>query len=42
MLNRGGLHVLVVDASRLPLGVLNARDGLRTLLAAGNREETVA
>jgi CBS domain-containing protein len=41
MHNRGFLHVLVVDASRKPLGVLNARDGLRALLAAGNHEEAL-
>jgi CBS domain-containing protein len=35
----GEIHVLIVEADKKPLGVLNARDGLRTLLAAGNREE---
>ena len=38
---RGLIHVLVVDAGNRPLGVLNARDGLRALLAAGNREEVL-
>jgi len=39
MHTRGLIHVLVVDPANKPLGVLNARDGLRTLLAAGNQEE---
>ena len=40
MMHKSGLiHVLVVDAGNRPLGVLNARDGLRALLAAGNQEE---
>jgi len=39
MHKRGLIHVLVVDPANKPLGVLNARDGLRALLAAGNREE---
>jgi len=39
MHKRGLVHVLVVDAANKPLGVLNARDGLRVLLAAGNQEE---
>lgn len=33
------IHVLIVDTENRPLGVLNARDGLRALLAAGNYEE---
>jgi CBS domain-containing protein len=41
MHNQGLLHVLVVDASNKPLGVVNARDGLRALLAAGNHEEAL-
>ena len=41
MHERGQIHVLVVDAANRPLGVLNARDGLRELLAAGNHEETL-
>ncbi len=36
---KGIIHVLVVDADNKLLGVLNARDGLRALLAAGNHEE---
>lgn len=39
MHKRGLLHVLVVDANKKPLGLLNARDGLRALLAAGNLQE---
>jgi len=39
MHERGLIHVLVVDSANQPLGVLNARDGLRALLAAGNHEE---
>jgi hypothetical protein len=31
----------VVDIGRKPLGVLNARDGLRALLSAGNHEEAL-
>lgn len=38
MHERGLVHVPVVDADQRPLGVLNARDGLRALLAAGNDE----
>ncbi len=38
MHTRGLIHMLVVDAAKQPLGVLNARDGLRALLAAGNQE----
>lgn len=41
MHERGLIHVLVVDAGNRPLGVLNARDGLRALLAAGNQEEVL-
>jgi arabinose-5-phosphate isomerase len=41
MHTRGLIHVLLVDANRHPLGVLNARDGLRALLAAGNHEEAL-
>lgn len=41
MHDRGLIHVPVVDASNKPLGVLNARDGLRALLAAGNYEEAL-
>jgi len=39
MHRRGLVHVLVVGPDNQPLGVLNARDGLRALLAAGNHEE---
>ena len=39
MHTHGLIHVLVVDPTNKPLGVLNARDGLRALLAAGNQEE---
>lgn len=38
---RGIIHVLVVDGSGKAIGVINARDGLRALLAAGNHEETL-
>ncbi|MBA4342969.1 MAG: hypothetical protein C0423_12555 [Methylibium sp.] len=38
---RGLIHVLLLDADRHAIGVLNARDGLRALLAAGNHEETL-
>ena len=39
MHTRGLIHVLLVDADNRALGVVNARDGLRVLLAAGNHEE---
>ena len=38
---RGLIHVLLLGADRHPLGVLNTRDGLRALLAAGNHEEAL-
>lgn len=41
MHQRGLIHVLLVDADHRLLGVVNARDGLRALLAAGNQEETL-
>lgn len=41
MHTRGLVHVLILASDRNPLGVLNARDGLRALLAAGNHEETL-
>ena len=41
MHTRGLIHVLLLDADRHALGVLNARDGLRALLAAGNHEEAL-
>lgn len=36
---RGLIHVLLVTSQGKSLGVVNARDGLRALLAAGNQEE---
>jgi CBS domain-containing protein len=36
---RGLVHVLCIGIDQQLLGVLNARDGLRALLAAGNHEE---
>lgn len=39
MHSRGLIHVVVVDAGNKPVGIANARDGLRALLAAGNQEE---
>ncbi len=39
MHTRGLIHVLLLSPDKHPLGVLNARDGLRVLLAAGNHEE---
>jgi CBS domain-containing protein len=41
MHTRGLIHVLLVGADSHPLGVLNAGDGLRALLAAGNHEEVL-
>ena len=41
MHERGLIHVLVVDADNKLRGVVNARDGLRALLAAGNHEEAL-
>jgi CBS domain-containing protein len=38
---RGLIHVLLMGADNKPTGVLNARDGLRALLAAGNYEEAL-
>lgn len=38
---RGLVHVLLIGIDKQPLGVLNARDGLRALLAAGNHEEAL-
>jgi CBS domain-containing protein len=38
---RGLIHVLLVDPGKTVLGVVNARDGLRALLAAGNHEEAL-
>ena len=39
MQNRGLIHVLIVDSTSRPTGVIYARDGLRALLATGNFEE---
>jgi CBS domain-containing protein len=41
MHERDLVHVLMVDEGGRPLGVVNARDGLRALLAAGNHEEAL-
>ena len=41
MHERGLVHVLLVDPNNKLLGVVNARDGLRALLAAGNQEEAL-
>ncbi len=41
MHTRGLIHVLLLGDDKRPLGVLNARDGLRVLLAAGNHEEAL-
>lgn len=41
MHTRGLIHVLIVEAGNRPVGVLNARDGLRALLAAGSYEEAL-
>lgn len=41
MHTRGLTHLLMLSADKRPLGVLNARDGLRALLAAGNHEEAL-
>jgi CBS domain-containing protein len=41
MHTHGLIHMLLIGDDRKPLGVLNARDGLRALLAAGNREEAL-
>jgi len=38
---RGLIHLLLIGTDDRPLGVLNARDGLRALLAAGNHEEAL-
>ena len=38
---RGLIHVLLVGDGHRLLGVVNARDGLRALLAAGNHEEAL-
>lgn len=41
MHERGLVHVPVVDDDNRPIGVVNARDGLRALLAQGNFEEAL-
>ena len=41
MHERGLIHLLLVDERKTLLGVVNARDGLRALLAAGNHEEAL-
>lgn len=41
MHQRGLIHVPVVDDNNLPIGVVNARDGLRALLAQGHYEEAL-
>jgi CBS domain-containing protein len=41
MHTRGLIHVLLLGSGKRPLGVLNARDGLRALLAAGDHEEAL-
>ena len=41
MHTRGLIHVVLMGADRKPTGILNTRDGLRALLAAGNYEETL-
>ena len=38
---RSLIHVLLLGEDNRPIGVLNARDGLRALLAAGNYEESL-
>lgn len=37
----GLIHVLLLGPGKQPKGVLNARDGLRALLAAGSHEEAL-
>jgi CBS domain-containing protein len=41
MHSRGLIHSLIIGPARQPLGVVNARDGLRALLAAGNQEASL-
>lgn len=41
MHHRGLIHVPLVDDNNLPIGVVNARDGLRALLAQGHYEEAL-
>lgn len=41
MHERSLIHLLLVDSNNKLLGIVNARDGLRALLAAGNHEEAL-
>ena len=41
MHTRGLIHMVLMVVDNKPVGVLNARDGLRALLAAGNHEEAL-
>ncbi len=41
MHQRGLTHVPVLESDRRPIGVVNARDGLRALLAQGHYEEAL-
>ena len=41
MHTRGLIHMVLMGPDKQPQGVLNARDGLRVLLAAGNHEEAL-
>ena len=41
MHERGLIHVLLVGSNHQLLGIVNARDGLRALLAAGNHQESL-
>ena len=41
MHRRGLIHALVIEPGQQPRGVVNARDGLRALLAAGNHEASL-
>ena len=41
MHQRGLTHVPVLESNRRPIGVVNARDGLRALLAQGHYEEAL-
>lgn len=41
MHHRGLVHVPVMGKDNMPLGVFNARDGLRALLASGTYEEAL-
>ena len=41
MEKRGFVHVPVIDENFRPLGVINARDALRTLMADGEYESSL-